>query len=153
MGIHPVMPKPTPMAAILSELVRTHKHDVRLFNKYHALDRAFKKVISKLIPEKYYKPLSSCIIDFAKVTSLQLLTCLITKYAELEDEDVQDINQKMKEHISVENPFEDFVEQIEWNQESVAVKNSYTPAHIVSMVYANIEKCGLYQDDCRERSR
>ena len=44
-GIHPVMPDPAPTAAILSELVRTHKHEVRLFNKYHAVDRACKKVI------------------------------------------------------------------------------------------------------------
>ena len=31
-GIHPVMPDPSPTAAILSELVRTHKHEVCLFN-------------------------------------------------------------------------------------------------------------------------
>ena len=31
-GMHLVMPNPAPMAAILSELVRTHKHEVRLFN-------------------------------------------------------------------------------------------------------------------------
>ena len=30
-GIHPVMPDPAPTAAILSKLVRTHKHEVRLF--------------------------------------------------------------------------------------------------------------------------
>ena len=40
--IHAVMPNPAPTAAILSELVRTHKHEVRLFNKYHAVDRACK---------------------------------------------------------------------------------------------------------------
>ena len=34
-GIHLVMPDPAPTAAILSELVRTHKHEVRLFNEYH----------------------------------------------------------------------------------------------------------------------
>ena len=31
-GIHPVMPDPAPTAAILVELVRNHKHEVRLFN-------------------------------------------------------------------------------------------------------------------------
>ena len=31
-GIHPVMPDPAPTAAILSELVKTHKHEVPLFN-------------------------------------------------------------------------------------------------------------------------
>ena len=77
-GIHPVMPEPAPTAAILSELVRTHKHKVCLFNEYHAVNHACKKFISKLIPEKFYKSLSSCIIGFAKVTSPEILTHLIT---------------------------------------------------------------------------
>ena len=88
-GIHPVMPDPALTAAILSELVRTHKHEVRLFNKLHAVDRACKKVISKLIPEKFYTSLSIRIIGFTKVASLDILTHLITEYAELEEEDIQ----------------------------------------------------------------
>ena len=71
------MPDPAPTAAILSELVRTHTHEVRLFNEYHAVDRTGKEVISKLIPEKFFKSLSSRIIGFAKVTSLKILTHLI----------------------------------------------------------------------------
>ena len=39
-GIHLVMPDPAPTATILSELVRTHKHEVRLFDECHAVDRA-----------------------------------------------------------------------------------------------------------------
>ena len=31
-GIHLVIPEPAPTTTILSELVRTHKHQVRLFN-------------------------------------------------------------------------------------------------------------------------
>ena len=144
------MPDPDPTAAFFSELVRTHKHKVCLFKKYHAVYCACKKVISKLILEKFYKHLLSHIIGFPKVTSLEILTHLITKYAELEEEeDVQDIDWKMKEPISGKTLFEDFVEQIEWNQEAVAVQNPYSPVQIVSMAYANIEKCGLYQENCR----
>ena len=87
-GICPVMLDPAPTAAILSELVRTHKHKVRLFNEYHAVNRAC-KVISKLIPEKFYKYLSRRIIGFAKVKSLEILTHLITEYAEIEEEDIK----------------------------------------------------------------
>ena len=94
--IHLIMPDPTPTAAILSELVRTHKHHVCLFNEYHAVDCTCKKFISKLIPETFYKSLSSRIIVFANVISLNVLTHLITKCAELEEGDVQDINRKMK---------------------------------------------------------
>ena len=89
-GIHPVMPNPTPTAAMISELVRMHKHHVCLFNEYHAVDRACKKFI-------------------------------ISEYAELKEEDIQKIDRKIKEPISVETMFEEFVEQIEWNQEAVAV--------------------------------
>ena len=70
---------------ILSELIRTHKHEVFLFNKYYSVDCACKKVISKLIPEKFYKSHSRRIIGFTKVTSLKILTHLITEYAELEE--------------------------------------------------------------------
>ena len=53
-----------------------------------------------MILETYYRSLSSRIIGFTKVTSIQIVTHLIIEYAELEDEDVQDIDQKMKETTS-----------------------------------------------------
>ena len=93
------MPNPSTTAAILSKVVRTHKHEVCLFNEYHAVHRACKKVISKLILEKLYNSLSIHIIGFANVTSLEILTHLITEYAELGEEEVQDSNRKMKEPI------------------------------------------------------
>ena len=152
-GIHPVMSNPAPTAAILSELVRTHKHHVRLINDYRAVDRAYKKVVSELIPEKFYKSLSICIIGFAKVTSLYILTRLINEYAKLEEEDVQEIDRKMKEPISGKTLFEEFVKKIVWNQEAVAVQNLYSPAQIFSMAYAHINKCVSYQDGWRDWSR
>ena len=152
LGIHLSMPGLAPTAAIFSKLVRTHKHQVRLFNEYHAVDLTCNKFISKLIPEKFYMSLSIRIIGFAKVTSLEILNHFLTKYAKLEEEDVKDIDQKMKEPISSENLFGEFVKKIEWIQEVVAVQNPYSPAQIVSMAYTNIEKCGLYQNDCREWS-
>ena len=88
----------------------------------------------------------SRIIGFKKVTSLEILTHLISEYAELEEEDIQEIERKVKEPISSKTLFEEFVEKIEWNQETVAVQNPYSSDHIFSMAYANIDKCGLYQD-------
>ena len=88
-----------------------------------------------MIPEKFYKSLSICFIVFEKVTNLDILTHLITEYAELEGEDVQEIDQNMKEPISGESLFEEFVKQIEWNQKELAVKNPYSPNQIVSMAY------------------
>ena len=64
-----------------------------------------------MILEKYYKSLSSQIIGFAKVTCLQILTHLITKYAELEDNDIQVIDWNIKETISGKIIFEEFAKQ------------------------------------------
>ena len=86
------MPNPAPTAVILSKLVITQKYEDCLFNEYYAVYCAFKKVIINLIPEKFYKALSICIIGFSKVTGLEILTHLITEYAELEEEDIQDID-------------------------------------------------------------
>ena len=74
---------------------------------------------------------------------------LITKYAELEYEEVQDVDRKIKYPISGETLFEELVDQIEWNQEAEAAQNLYSMAQIVSMAYSSIGKCRLYQDDCR----
>ena len=91
------MPDPAPTPVLLSKLVRTHKHHVRLFNEYHTVDLACKKIISKLIPEKFYKSLTSRIVGFTKVTSLDILTHLITEYAELEEEEeVQEIDHAVR---------------------------------------------------------
>ena len=111
---------------------------MHLFNEYHAVDRACKNFISKLIPDKFYKSLSSRIIGFAKVTSLEILTHLITEYVEFEEEDIQETGWKIKEPISGETLYEKFVETIEWNKEALAVQNPYSLAQIVSVAYANI---------------
>ena len=81
------------------------------------------------------------------------MTRLIPKYAWLEDGDIQEIDRRMKEPISGKTIFEELIEKIGWNQEAVAVQNPYAPPHIASMAFANIEKFGLYQDDCQEWSR
>lgn len=67
-------------------------------------------------------------IGFSKVICLKILTHLITKYTEIDDDDtIQAIDSNMKAPINGETLFEDFVEQIEWNQEAVVVQNPYTP--------------------------
>ena len=136
------MPDPDPTAGIFPKLVRTHKHEVFLFNEYCAVNPACKKVISQLIPEKYYKSLSSQIIGFAKFTSLQSLTHNITKYAELEDNDIQKNDQKIKGTIKGGTIFEEFIKKIECNQEAVGVQNPYTPAS--NSIHWNQAQVGLF---------
>ena len=76
------------------------------------MDLACKQVISKIVPEKFYKSLASRLIGFSKITSLDILTHLITEYAELDDDDaIQLIDRNMKTPINGETLFEDFIEQ------------------------------------------
>ena len=102
---------------------------------------------------KFYKSLASRLIGFSKITGLEILTHLITEYAELDDEAIQLIDKNMKTPINGETLFEDFIEQIEWNQEAVAVQNPYTPEQILSMAVSNVKKSGLYTEDCRDWDR
>ena len=147
------MPDPAPMAAILTKLIRTHNHEVYLFNKWHTGNGACKKVLSQLIPEKCYKSLSSRIIGFAKIHK--------SSYFDSPCHQVRGTGRRWHPRNWLENERADFRRDHIWrfyrknecNQKAVAVQNPYTPPHIVSMAYANIEKCGLYQDDFREWSQ
>lgn len=149
-GVHPNIPSPVPTAAALIIIVWDHKNDLRVFNEYHALEKACKKVIQELIPENFYKLLTSHLINFTKVTCLTILTHLSTEYAKLDDDVIQKINKNTKKPITGETLFEECVEQIEWNQEAVSVHNPYTLKQIVSMVIDNIKKSCLYTEDCHD---
>jgi len=86
--------------------MRDHKNDVCVFNEYNAVGRACKQVIHKLIPEKFYKSHASSLIGFSIITCLQILTHVITEYAELDDDAIQDIDKNMKTPINRKTLFE-----------------------------------------------
>ena len=88
--IHQVMTDSASTVDFFSELVRNHKHKVWIFNKYNVVYRMWKRVISQLIPEKFYNSLASQTISFAKFTCLNIWIYLITKFVELEDDDIQE---------------------------------------------------------------
>ena len=48
----------------------------------------------------------------------------------------------MKEPISGDTIFKEFIEKNEWNKEEVAVQNPYMLAQIVSFAFTNIENAG-----------
>ena len=99
------MPDPAQTAAIFRNRQNPQAKS-SLFIEYYVVYRVCKEVTSQLISEKYYKYLSSRIIGFGKVTCLQILTYLITKYAELKDNDIPEIYQRMKDPILGETIFE-----------------------------------------------
>ena len=146
-GIRPVMPDPAPTAAILSKLVRTHKHEVRLFNKYHTVTLRVRRSFRNSPPRS----------STSTSRAISLVTQRSQRSKSWRTSFPSTPNSKKRIYKKLtgrsKNPFmaklcskilfKNWVES-----RAVAVHNPYSPAHIVSMAYANIDKCGLYQDDC-----
>ena len=114
-GIHPTLLTPVLSTIVLAKVVREHKNKAKEFRKYNTMDRACKQVINKLVPKKFNKSLASRLIRFSKITCLDILTNLITEYAELDNDAIQLIDRNMEALITGETLFEDFIKQIEWN--------------------------------------
>ena len=56
----------------------------------------------------------------------------------------------MKEPISSETLFEDFVEKIETAVDAVATKVPYTRQQIASIAFTMVENAGIYYDGVKE---
>ena len=50
-----VLAEPAPSADVIGTLTRQHTEDIRVFNKYHSVDKACKKVLFTLVPEAYFR--------------------------------------------------------------------------------------------------
>ena len=53
-GLTLSMPDPAPTSVVLSELVRTHAENLRVWQKYKDVDRVIKRVINTIFPEVYF---------------------------------------------------------------------------------------------------
>ena len=59
----------------------------------------------------------------------------------------------MKQPITAETLFEDFVEQIETAVDAVAMQVTYTKEQIVSIAFTSVENAGIYYDGVKKWSR
>jgi len=152
---------PGPLAVIpagatgpqISVLKTNHDEQLRIWRLHNAVEKACKKVISVLIPERFYRTLKNRYTQFANVTTLTILTHLLTEYGQLSDQAVQDNDALMKKDINGETDFEDLVLQIEDAVENVATQNPYTDQQVVSISFTIVERCGFYHEDCRDWKR
>ena len=71
-----VLGDPTPSAAIIGTLTRQYIEDMRVFNKYHIVDRACKKFLFTLIPEAYFRSFKNKYTGYANVKCLEILSRL-----------------------------------------------------------------------------
>ena len=97
-----VLEDPAPTAAVIGSLTRQHTEDTRVFNEYHSVDRACKKVLCTLIPEAYFRSFKNKYTGYANVQCLKILSHLWSTYGVLQDYEVQENDVKMKKAISAE---------------------------------------------------
>ena len=62
-----VLGDPTPSADVIGTLTGEHTEDMQVFNDYHSVDRACKKVLFSLIPEAYFRSFKKKYTGYANV--------------------------------------------------------------------------------------
>ena len=121
-----------------------------MFNKYYSVDKACKKVLFTIIPEAYLRSFKNKYTGYANVKCLDILSHLWTTYGVLQDFEVQENDVRMKQPITAETLFEEFVEQIETAVDAVATQVPYTRQQIVSIAFTTVENSGIYYDGVKE---
>ena len=131
-----VLADPAPSAAVIGTLTRQHTENMRVFNEYHIVDKACKKVLFTLIPEAYFRSFKNKYTGYANVKCLDIISHLWTTYRLLQDCEVQENDVRMEKPISAETLFEDFVEKID-------TEVPYTRHQIVSIAFTMVENAGV----------
>ena len=124
-----------------------------MFNKYHSVNKACKKVLFTLISEAYFRSFKNKYTGYANVNCLDILTHLWNRYGVLQDFEEQENDLRMKQPITAETLFDDFVEQIETAVDGVATQITYTREQIVSIAFTSVENAGIYYDVVKEWRR
>ena len=145
-----ILSDPPPTASIIVIQTRAHAKELRIFNEYYNVEIACKKIIFTLIPKEYYRSFKNKHTGFETVFCLIILTHLWMTYGTLQDFEVQENDEMMKQLIIAETLFEDSVEQIEVSVDAVATQVLYTPEQVFSIAFNSVEKSVVYYDDAKE---
>ena len=80
---------------------------------------------------------------YTNVKFLDTLSHLWTTHGALQDLEVQENDVRMKQLITAETLFEEFVEHIETAVDAVATQVPYTRQQIVSIAFTVVENAGI----------
>jgi hypothetical protein len=137
-------------AAVIAETTRLYREATQVHRTYHNLDQAIKKLIIEAFDDAYLNALSEEIVGYAKCTSLQLLTHLLTYYAMIAPTELTQNYERLNTPYDPNQPIETLFQQI---QDAlaflVAGGQPYGNAMIVNVAYTLIFNMGLFPDACR----
>ena len=131
---------------------KTHETATKLFNEYDACDRALKQLLIGAVDDIFINALCDRHVGYANVSTLNLLTHLYNTYGKITEVDLNRNHELMSEAFDPNLPIESFFRRIEECVEFAAAGNTpFSPQQVVTQAFYNIQRSGLFTDDCRFR--
>jgi hypothetical protein len=130
-------------AALITETTRLHKEATQVYRTYHNVDQDIKKLIIESFDNTYLNVHSDEIAGYAKCTSLQLLTHLLTYYAMIAPTELTHNYERLNVPYNPNQPIETLFQQIEDARAfAVAGGQPYGAAMIVNVAYTLVFNTG-----------
>jgi hypothetical protein len=135
----------------ISEAIRNHQEQIRVFQRYHDTDRALLRALLEATPSTYIEALADPDVGFANVTTLDVLTHLLTTYGALTAAD-RDANLiRMQAAWSPPQPIEALFKQLDdGNRLATSANEPIASTQLARMGLHLLVKTGLFPDGCRE---
>jgi hypothetical protein len=151
-------PNPPPLdnatAAQITENVRVHTENLRMYRQYITVSQALKRQIIETVDDIYIRTLRNRHTGYASLSPYQLVTHLYLTYGAITPMDMDANDEKFKRAYDPAQPFEMLVQQIEDAQEYAdAGGNAYSSTQIVTNAYSLIFRTGMFPEACREWRR
>jgi hypothetical protein len=132
-------------AAVIAELTRLHRETTQVYRTYHNVDQAIKKLILEAFDDAYINSLSDEVVGYAKCTSLDLLTYLLTFYAMIAPTELTQNYERLNTTYDPNQPIETLFQQIQDAQAfAVADGQPYGNAMIINVAYTLIFNTGFF---------
>jgi hypothetical protein len=151
--VPPVQPilNPGNTAAQISEAVRQHTEDKRVFLEYRETDKALVKMLIAATPLQYIKALEHPEIGYTNLTCLQILTHLYTEYGNISLHDMDDNQQRMNADWNPPTPIEDLFSQLDHGVLfALAAGEPIVDRQVARMGYNIVTRTGQFTEACRE---
>jgi hypothetical protein len=136
--------------AVIAETTRLHQEATQVYRTYHNVDQVIKKLIIESFDDAYLSALSDEIVGYAKCTSLQILTHLLTYYTMIAPTELTQnyecINTPYDPNLPIESLFQKIQDARAF---AVAGGQPYGAAMIVNSAYTLVFNTGLFPDACR----
>jgi hypothetical protein len=137
-------------AAVIAETTQLHREATQVYRTYNNVGQDIKKLIIESFDDAYLNSLSDEIVGYAKCTSLQLLTHLLTYYAMIAPTELTQNYERLNAPYDPNQPIEMLFQKIQDARAfAVAGGKSYGAAMIVNVAYTLVFNTGFFPDACR----